>query len=538
MDWKWIPVVLLILGFSFCGWASNDKQVEDNSLTQVTVQLKWRHQFQFAGYYAAIEQGYYKDKSLQVTLLERMPGPTPIDRLILGHVDYAVGGVGALVYRFNGVPLVALAAIYQHSPSVLISRYPDLASLKDKKVMLSRGVMNAEIVAMLDKGGLELDDINVIPSNQSITGFIDGKIDAYNGYSTNEPFFLNRNGMPFYSFKPEKFGVDFYGDILFTSQRKIDMDPQQVRDFREATIKGWQYAIDNIAETVELIKSKYNSQNKSREQLLFEGNELVKLIYSDIVPIGYMNELRWLEIGYALQKVGELQTGEIDLSGFLYQASEQSGFSLFIDNNIKALAVLLSLFIASMLLLHNYRLKLIVHHRTQALVEANETAEREARTDPLTGLANRRHFLEEVSRTLAIAKRNNLVLSLIYIDVDWFKKVNDSLGHAAGDEALKAVAEILKLNVRASDTACRTGGEEFIVICVEKSMDDSVYLAERIRKEVEDHLFSYQNEWFHLTVSIGIASVNGDDDLEKALKKSDEALYKAKQSGRNQVQIC
>lgn len=510
----------------------------DDSLTQVTVQLKWRHQFQFAGYYAAIEQGYYQEKSLNVSLLERMPGPTPIDRLILGHVDYAVGGVGALVYRFNGVPLVALAAIYQHSPSVLISRYPDLASLKNKKVMLSRGVMNAEIVAMLDKGGIELEDIDIIPSNQSLTGFVDGKIDAYNGYSTNESFLLNKNDMPFYSFKPNKYGVDFYGDILFTSQRKLDMDPKQVRDFREATIKGWQYAIDNIDEIVELIKRKYNSQNKSREQLLFEGNELVKLIYSDIVPIGYMNEQRWLDIGAVLQQVGELQTGEIELRGFLYQDTNQSDFSRFIDKNIKLLVILVFFIFAVLLLLHNYHLKLMVRNRTQALVDANETAERDARTDPLTGLANRRHFLEEVTRTLAIAKRNNLVLSLIYVDVDWFKKVNDSLGHAAGDEALKAVADILKHNVRASDTACRTGGEEFIVICVEKSIEDSAYLAERIRKEVEEHLFSYQNEWFHLTVSIGIASINGDDDLEKALKKSDEALYKAKRQGRNQVQIC
>ncbi len=533
MKWKWVIIgLILVLSVPLVSAESSDAK------NKVTVQLKWRHQFQFAGYYAAIEQGYYQDKSLQVTLLERTPGPTPIDRLILGHVDYAVGGVGALVYRFNDVPLVALAAIYQHSPSVLISRYPELSELKGKKVMLSRGVMNAEIVAMLDRAGLELDDIDLIPSNQSLTGFIDGKIDAYNGYSTNEPFLLNRTNTGFYSFKPTKFGVDFYGDILLTSQRKLDRDPQQVKDFREATIKGWQYAIDNIDETVDLILTKYNSQNKSREQLQFEAQELVKLIYSDIVPIGYMNETRWLEIGKLLQAAGELQPGSIDLSGFLYQSKNQSRLSQFIDKNAKALALFFALTIAGLLLLHNSRLKLIVRQRTQDLIRANEAAEKEARTDPLTGLANRRHFLEEVGRTLAIAKRNNLVLSLVYIDVDFFKKVNDSLGHAAGDEALKGIADILRANVRSADTPCRTGGEEFIVICVEKSLQDSQHLAERIRKEVEEHLFSYQNDWFHLTVSIGVASVNGEDDLERALKKSDEALYKAKVQGRNQVQLC
>jgi len=526
-----------ILLFSFCLFAANVLASERGKpLTEINVQLKWRHQFQFAGYYAAIEQGYYRQAGLKVNLLERKPGPTPIEELILGNVDYAIGGVGALIYRLHDVPLVALSAVYQHSPSVLISRYATLAELKQKKVMLSAGVMNAEIVSMLKKAGISLFDIDVIPSNQSIEGFIKGHHDAYNTYVTNETLLLDAQNVPYHKFSPRDYGIDFYGDILLTTERKIKQDINQVKGFRAATIKGWRYAIEHVEETIELIKAKYDTQNKTRQQLYYEANELIRLIYSDIVPIGYMNEQRWQEIVRVLQQTGDLDVGNIEVKGFLFDTyTNRSPMEVFKDN-LELVVVVLVLAIGGFLSFYNYRLKIMVKERTCQLDRAIKQAEHDARTDALTGLANRRSFMEAIHRDLSVANRNNLALSLIYIDIDWFKKINDSFGHDAGDLALKSVADILNKNVRASDTAARIGGEEFVIVCLEKNKDDAMQLAERIRKEVAEQTFVYQGKAFQLTMSAGVSSVTNNESIDQILKQSDKALYKAKEQGRNQVQ--
>ncbi len=512
---------------------------ESSSLVDVNVQLKWRHQFQFAGYYAALENGFYRDAGLNVHLLERNPGPTPIEQLILGNVDYAIVGVGALIYQTNGVPLVALAAIYQHSPSILISKYPRLAELKGKRVMLSEGVMNAEITAMLSKENLTSRDINVVPTNQALDGFIRGKHVAFNGYSANEPFYLNQHDEVYYSFSPLKYDIDFYGDILITSAYQIDTHPEQVAKFRAATIKGWEYVLDHVDEIVDLILNKYNSQGKSKQQLLFEAEQLIPLIYAEIIPIGYMSEERWQAIATVLRETGHLGQQQLNLDKFLYNPqTEQDIIQQLMNHKVEIVGFIIVL-VGVFLLIHNARLKLIIAERTGELIRSKQQAEIDARTDVLTGLANRRYCMEVMAHDLSIAKRNGLELSIIYMDIDWFKKINDQYGHGAGDEALKVLAKILKDNVRASDTPARIGGEEFVVICLEKDAHSACNLADRIRCEVQKTTIVYQDLSFNLTVSFGVASLTEPDldSVDSLLKKSDEALYKAKEQGRNQV-VC
>ncbi len=508
----------------------------ERKLDTINVQLKWRHQFQFAGYYAAIEQGYYENIGLNVNLIERLPGPTPIDHLITGQVNYAIGGIGALAYRVNGVPLVALAATYQHTPSILISRFANINELKGKKIMLSKGIMNAEIITLLQQHGLASNDYEVVPSSQSIEGFINGDIDAYNGYITNEIYQLKQRNVPHYHFSPRNNNATFYGDILLTTEKHIKQNSEQVEAFRNATLKGWEYAISHPTEMIKLIQAKYNTQNKSFEQLDVEAHELIKLIHSDIVPIGYMHRKRWLAIAKVLQNSGHLTDKTIDIDGFLYSEYTNDNWSDFIAKHLTAIVILTILTIAMLLLLYNYRLKRMVNERTRQLTIEREKAEKDARTDLLTGIANRRSFMETFEHVLAISRRNNLALSLIYIDIDWFKDINDTHGHPAGDAALKRLGEILQSNARSSDTPARIGGEEFNIICLEKNQKDAIHLAERLRKEVESEVFVYQQLKFTLTLSLGVASVTQEDTLATALKKCDAALYKAKELGRNQVQ--
>lgn len=153
----------------------------------------------------------------------------------------------------------------------------------------------------------------------------------------------------------------------------------------------------------------------------------------------------------------------------------------------------------------------------------------EAQSDPLTGLANRR----AMASVLKMLEETNLVYAVLALDIDHFKRVNDSFGHDAGDVALKHVADILKSNSRTGDLACRAGGEEFTLVMPEVSLDTARGLGERIREIVEN---SDIPKVGRLTISIGVACRSGSSETaEDVLKRADERLYKAKESGRNKV---
>jgi len=151
--------------------------------------------------------------------------------------------------------------------------------------------------------------------------------------------------------------------------------------------------------------------------------------------------------------------------------------------------------------------------------------------EPLTGLYNRLHFMERLTSELAAAQRHKRALSLLLIDVDHFKGVNDEHGHLAGDEALKMVARVLQSTVRKEDVVARYGGEEFVVLARETAMTGGRALAERVRKAVERSRYTWQGHDLNLTVSIGV-TVRSDREI---LEAADKALYRAKQKGRNCV---
>lgn len=156
--------------------------------------------------------------------------------------------------------------------------------------------------------------------------------------------------------------------------------------------------------------------------------------------------------------------------------------------------------------------------------------------DKLTGLYNRGSFDDKLDYELARAHRYHRNLSLLMLDIDFFKKVNDTYGHQAGDNVLKEIAHIIKRSVRGSDYAARFGGEEFMVILPETESTKAFELAERIRKTLENKPITIsENETIHVTTSIGVATSSKGVTAKKLMKSVDQALYKAKNNGRNQV---
>lgn len=160
-----------------------------------------------------------------------------------------------------------------------------------------------------------------------------------------------------------------------------------------------------------------------------------------------------------------------------------------------------------------------------------------ATLDALTNLNNRRQFETRLKQEIAITKRQNNPLCAMMIDIDFFKKVNDTYGHASGDEVLRTVASVIKAQLRESDIPARYGGEEFAVLLPYTHIDEAKIVGERLRKAVEETTVSLDNLNINVTISMGLAEFRQDESGEELFAQADKALYKAKESGRNRV-VC
>jgi len=157
----------------------------------------------------------------------------------------------------------------------------------------------------------------------------------------------------------------------------------------------------------------------------------------------------------------------------------------------------------------------------------------EARTDPLTGLPNRRAFDDELARRVAEWRRKNTTFCLMMLDLDRFKLLNDRYGHPAGDYVLRGVAEVMRRTLREMDVAARIGGEEFAVILPSTNSVDALRAVQRMRRAVAAETFNFEDIQLRQTVSLGLSAVDVGDDSISLVKRADEALYAAKHGGRD-----
>ncbi len=311
---KNLLIILLLLSQSPT-WA--------DELEPVSLQLKWTHAFQFAGYYAAKELGYYREVGLDVTIKEALPGMNVIHEVISGNSQFGVGTSSLLLARKAAQPVVVLAVIFQHSPQVIISGknsgIQSIHDLKGKHIMFESA--SDELLAYLKREGIPLESLNKNEHSFNVDDLIHGKIDAISAYATSEPYFLQKAGFDYQIYMPRSAGIDFYGDNLFTSEQEIREHPQRVKDFRTASLKGWAYALAHPQEIIELILNQY-SQNNSRDYLEFEVRQMTSLIRDDLIEVGYMNPGRWRHIAETYAELGIIEDG-IMLDDMLYQPDSE-----------------------------------------------------------------------------------------------------------------------------------------------------------------------------------------------------------------------
>lgn len=165
-------------------------------------------------------------------------------------------------------------------------------------------------------------------------------------------------------------------------------------------------------------------------------------------------------------------------------------------------------------------------------------AVRAAHKDPLTGANNRAAFDSSLTREIELARRHRTALSLIVLDIDKFKSINDSFGHVTGDEVIRSFSKVISNVIRKTDMLFRYGGEEFVVIMSNTGRDGAKLLAERIRRAVERMDVPLPKKALPVTVSLGVASLVGKEDGSSLFERADEALYQAKSSGRNRVKVA
>ena len=248
-----------------------------NDLKPVSIQLKWKHQFQFAGFYMAKELGFYKDLGLDVELKEFDKNMHIVNEVTELKSDFGIDDSSLIYHKLNGANVVALFPIFQTSPITLITqeKFSTLESLQNKNIEFSTN----ELANISIKAIFQAHNIAIKPITHSflVDKFISKKSDGMVGYISNQPYYLDLENIKYNIFNPREFGFDFYGDIIFTSKEFAKNNPKIVSDFIKATKKGWEYAFSNIPETVNLISQKYNTQNKTKESLIYEANMLKEL---------------------------------------------------------------------------------------------------------------------------------------------------------------------------------------------------------------------------------------------------------------------
>ena len=773
-------------------------------LKQVTLQLSWFEQFQFAGYYMAKEKGFYNEAGLTVNIkpFDIKNQPLTAQKVTNGEIDFAVAKETLILSKSHNEKIVLLYALFQSSPLVLLStkasRIKAFEDFSDKRVMASiTDAQQASLKAMLTSNGVKEDKLTFLQHTHRIEDLINNKTDLISAYISKAPYYLEKMGVEYNIFNPKDYGFDLYSDFLYTSERFMANDLDTAKAFREASLKGFKYAFDNITETVDVIFEQYNEQKLTKEALFFEGTELKKLAYLNTSEIGVINENK-IRKSFELYKVLGIEKETIDFTQLIYNAKEPTiflterensylekkqkiticihpnwlpyeGFNNsgehiglnpeFLDlfrkqlpvpleiiktdswsesitfsqqrkcdllslaastperkkylnftspylvsprvlvtkvnspfiNNFNLLAnkiigmskgyahqdiikrdypeiiivdvetikdglqkvanghfygfidslktvdffledeflgklqvsgkfsqdrklgvgvrndepLLLSIFeklvnnlsqeqinnitekktlikyvdkvdynllkwisfiVLMVVLAFLYRqsvlkstnkklnrkvaektkallylnasLELKIRERTEKLEHSKELLQNVAYKDSLTGTFNRHYLLEKSDSFFKESELLNRPLSILLIDIDYFKKVNDVYGHLTGDNILKYFVKNIRIALRADDLFSRYGGEEFILLLPNTGVDESLVVAEKLRKMIEKTPYQHDglNTKINITISIGASQYRQGDTLEKLIDKADSALYQAKETGRNQVQ--
>ena len=303
-----------------------------NSLQKTSIQLMWLDQFEFAGFYVAKEKGFYQELGLDVEIRKFDANINLTKEVLDGKSDFGLNSSSLVIDKAQGKDVVILGTIFQSSPLVLLalkdSKLKDFNNFKNKKIMITNNQENfAPLLSMLKSQDLLYSDLKFIPHSFNVDDLINHKTDLMSAYITNEVFSLKEKGYDSTIFNPKDYGFDFYDDFIFTSKKFVEQNPETVKKFYKATLKGWEYAFNNIDEVSKLVYEKYNPQNKSLKSIIFEANTMKELIFDNDGKIGTVTQEK-INLMINAYKVMGLIRKDIKADNLIYSKHLEDTFFL------------------------------------------------------------------------------------------------------------------------------------------------------------------------------------------------------------------
>jgi len=255
---------------------------------KVSVQFEWKHQFEFAGFYMAKEKGFYKDIGAEVEFKEFHNDINIVDDVVKGKSSFGISSSSLILEKLKHKPVVLLASYFKQNVLAFAVKknIKTLQELKGKKIMaLDWELGHTSIGAMLKDEKIKRGDFTFVPHDFGIDKFVKGEVDAMTIFTTSQPFLLDKAKCEYNIINPANYGVYSYDVELFTNQNMVTSHPEFVRNFIEATKKGWEYAFAHKEETIDVIYNKY-SKIKSKEALLYEAHQTEKIFKKDLFTVG------------------------------------------------------------------------------------------------------------------------------------------------------------------------------------------------------------------------------------------------------------
>ena len=292
----------------------------NKKLESISVQLHWKYQFEFAGFIAAKEKGFYEEVGLDVKLKEYEHATDIVDEVLKGRANFGVYNSNILLDFLHDKPIVLLSSYFKRSALVLVTK-PHIKTPRDLigKTIMANGKKDFDInfKPFFKRHGIETDAFSFVEHTYDIKDFLDSKVDAMSAFISDQPYALDALGVPYNIINPSDFGTFNLQLELFTSKAELLAHPQRVKNFRDATIKGWEYALANQEEIIEIIYEKY-SQAKTKDFLRNEATEVLKLILPYTYNIGSIDK-NFLERQLELFKQDYNQVANKTIDEFLYK---------------------------------------------------------------------------------------------------------------------------------------------------------------------------------------------------------------------------
>lgn len=267
---------------------SQNLQPDSKKTTPVKLMVNWNHQFQFAGFYAAIAKGFYKNHGIELTILDWTPGKSEYQTLLEGNTDFIVAQNSILIDQLNDAPVKLIMSNFQYSPLILLSHRP----IKSPSELAGKAIMHngsLQIKTMINKAFQKTGIYPIeIASSGNLEDFISGKVDFYGAYNSNEPFILDRLGVEYSTVDPKVFGVQSYDGLIVATNAFVDKNPQLTSHFKQATIEGWQYALEHPEEIVDYILANYSTK-KTKQDMLNEASALAEYVEPTPGSIGQID---------------------------------------------------------------------------------------------------------------------------------------------------------------------------------------------------------------------------------------------------------